>query len=316
MKSRPLEGKVAVVAGATRGAGRGIAVSLGEAGATVYCTGRSVRGRPATAGRPETIEETAEMVSESGGRGLHVQADHTQPDEVRTLFERVAKEEGHLDILVNDIWGGDALTDWGKPLWEHSLEDGLAMLEQAVHSHIITSHFGLPLMLDRKGLVVEITDGDHYGYRGNVFYDLVKTSVIRLAFALSKELRRTRVTALALTPGFLRSERMLEVFGVTEENWRDAGAKDPNFLESETPFYAGRAIAALAADPDVGKKAGRVFSSWELAREYGFTDVDGRQPHWTDHFTKTYGPVPSCDDGFYKYWEKGPLEVAYPDWPG
>ena len=316
MSTRTLEGKVAVVAGATRGAGRGIAVSLGEAGATVYCTGRSIRGRPATADRPETIEETAEMVTARGGRGRHVRVDHTKPAEVRALFERVAKEEGHVDVLVNDVWGGDSLTAWGKPLWEHSLEDGLTMLRQAVHSHIVTSHFGIPLMLERAGLLVEITDGDHYGFRGNFFYDLVKTSVIRMAFALSKELRRTRVTALALTPGFLRSEMMLEHFGVTEENWRDGAEKDPNFLESETPYYVGRAVAALAADPDVGNKAGRVFSSWELARKYAFTDVDGRQPHWNDHFEKTYGvPVPVCDDGFYGYWEKGPMEAAFPDEP-
>ena len=192
MSAQTLEGKVAVVAGATRGAGRGIAVSLGEAGATVYCTGRSVRGRPATEGRPETIEETAEMVTARGGRSVHVQVDHTKPDEVLALFERIAGEQGHLDVLVNDVWGGDSRTAWGEPFWEHSLEDGLVMLERAVTSHIITSHFGVPLMLERQGLVVEITDGDHYGYRGNLFYDLVKTSVIRLAFAMARDLKRTK----------------------------------------------------------------------------------------------------------------------------
>ena len=316
MSAQTLEGKVAVVAGATRGAGRGIAVSLGEAGATVYCTGRSVRGRPATEGRPETIEETAEMVTARGGRGVHVQVDHTKPDEVLALFKRIADEQGHLDVLVNDVWGGDSLTAWGEPFWEHSLEDGLVMLERAITSHIITSRFGVPLMLDRQGLVVEITDGDHYGYRGNLFYDLVKTSVIRLAFAMARDLKRTDVTSVALTPGFLRSEMMLEHFGVTEENWRDGGEKDANFLESETPYYVGRAVVALASDPEAGKKAGRVFSSWGLARQYGFTDVDGRQPHWNEHFEKTYGvPVPVCDDDFYRAWEKGPMEAAFPDWP-
>ena len=309
-----LTDKVAVVAGATRGAGRGIAVSLGEAGATVYCTGRSVHGSLATPGRPETIEETAELVTERGGRGIAVRVDHTRPDEVSALFERVASEQGHLDILVNDVWGGDVLTGWGKRLWEHSLQDGLTMLERAVHSHVITSHHGLPLMLERSGLVVEVTDGDHYGYRGNFFYDLVKTSVIRMAFSLAKDLRKTNVTALAITPGFLRSERMLEHFGVTEENWRDGAEKDPDWLHSETPHYVGRAIVALAADPNVHDKTGRVFSSWGLARDYGFTDVDGRRPHWNEHFEKAYGePVPVCDDAFYRFWERGPMEIAFPD---
>jgi len=280
---KALEGKVALVAGATRGAGRGIACALGEAGATVYCTGRSVRGRPATPGRPETIEETAEMVSERGGVGIHVRVDHTVVEEVEALFQRVRTEQGRLDILINDVWGGDALTEWGTPFWELSLEKGLTMLERAIDSHIITGRHGVPLMLEGEGpaLLAEITDGDDWVnryYRGNLFYDLVKTSVMRLAFGMARELRDTRVTALALSPGFLRSEMMLDHFGVTEENWRDAIAKDPYFAGSESPFYIGRAVVALAADPHVEEKAGRALATWTLAKEYGFTDIDGRQP--------------------------------------
>jgi NAD(P)-dependent dehydrogenase (short-subunit alcohol dehydrogenase family) len=314
---KSLEGKVAVVAGATRGAGRGIACSLGEAGATVYCTGRSVRGKPATEGRPETIEETAELVSARGGIGIHARVDHTHPEEVRALFERVREEQGRLDVLVNDVWGGDALTEFGKTFWQHSLANGLTMLERAVHSHIITSHFGAPLLIDTgNGLIVEITDGDNYGYRGNLFYDLVKTSVIRIAFTMARELRKTSVSAVAVTPGYLRSETMLDHYGVTEENWRDGAEKDPNFLVSETPFFVGRAIVALATDPDVSSKTGRAFSSWDLAREYGFKDVDGRQPHWGEHFEKTYGmKLPTCDDTFYAIWDECPLDAVFPDWP-
>jgi NAD(P)-dependent dehydrogenase (short-subunit alcohol dehydrogenase family) len=277
---QPLKGKVAVVAGATRGAGRGIACVLGEAGATVYCTGRSVRGKPATADRPETIEETAELVSARGGVGIYAQVDHTVEAQVRTLFERVKDEQGRLDLLVNDVWGGDELTEWGKPFWQHSLPKGLQMLERAVHSHIITSHYGVPLMLPRRqGLVIEITDGDGFSYRGTLFYDLAKVSVIRLAFAMAEELRAHRIAAVALTPGYLRSEAMLDGFGVTEANWRDAVKKDRHFAESETPFYIGRAVAALAADPNVMEKSGKALATWNLAPEYGFTDVDGRQPN-------------------------------------
>jgi NAD(P)-dependent dehydrogenase (short-subunit alcohol dehydrogenase family) len=282
---QPLKGKVAVVAGATRGAGRGIACVLGEAGATVYCTGRSVRGRPATSNRPETIEETAELVSARGGVGIHVQVDHTVEEQVRALFERVKHEQGHLDLLVNDVWGGDELTEWGKPFWEHSLQKGLQMLERAVHSHIITSHYGVPLMLPRRqGLVIEVTDGDGFSYRGTLFYDLAKVSAIRLAFAMAEELRAHRIAAVALTPGYLRSEAMLDGFGVTEANWRDAVKKDPHFAESETPFYIGRAVAALAADPNVMEKSGKALATWNLAPEYGFTDVDGRQPNWERYY--------------------------------
>ena len=285
---RALDGKVAVVAGATRGAGRAIACTLGEAGATVYCTGRSVRGKPAMKDRPETIEETAEMVTARGGEGVWAQVDHTVEAQVRKLFARVKTERGRLDILINDVWGGDELTEWGKPFWQHSLAKGLLMLERAVIAHIITSRHGAPLMVERersqRGLIVEVTDGDTLAYRGNIYYDLAKTNAIRLAYAMAWDLRNTQVTALAVTPGFLRSEMMLEHFGVTEANWRDATKKDPHFAESETPFFVGRAITALASDPNVHLKAGRVFASWTLAREYAFDDVDGRRPDWGRHF--------------------------------
>ena len=287
MSQRPLHDQVAVVAGATRGAGRGIARMLGAAGATVYCTGRSVRGHAATAGRPETIEETAEMVAAEGGRGIAVRTDHTVEPEVERLFARVREEQGRLDILVNDVWGGDALTEWGSPFWTLSISQGQELLERAVHSHVITSRHGAPLMVERNaGLLVEVTDGDTLGYRGNLFYDLAKNAVIRLAYAMAADLHAHRVTALAVTPGFLRSEAVLASFGVTEANWRDAIEKDPYFAESETPCFVGRAVAALAADPDVPKKNGGLFSSWGLAQEYGFTDLDGRRPDWSSFFVR------------------------------
>src|ERR1700693_219914 len=223
-----LTGKIALVAGATRGAGRGIAIALGEAGATVYCTGRSSRkhaqGKPPTPGRPETIEETAELVTAAGGRGIAIKVDHTEPTEVRKLVARIKRRHKHLDILGNDVWGGAALTEFGKPFWQVNLDNGLRMLKQAIHSHIITSHYAVPLMLGRRGAIIfEITDGDAFYYRGNIFYDLVKISVIRLAFAMSRELRKRGVVSVALTPGFLRSEAVLEHFGVNEANWNDAG---------------------------------------------------------------------------------------------
>ena len=300
MNQRPLAGKVAVVAGATRGAGRGIACMLGEAGAIVYCTGRSSRANrnPPPAGtkpetafqlqyRPETIEETAERVAAYGGVGIPVRVDHTVEDDVRALFARVQEEQGRLDILVNDVWGGDELTAWGVTFWELDVAQGWRMQERAVYSHILTSRHGAPLLVaQRSGLIVEITDGDTLAYRGNLFYDLAKTSAIRLAFAMAEELRPYGVTALAVTPGFLRSEAMLEHFGVTEANWQEGAKADPHFIASETPFYVGRAVAALAADPHVGQKSGRAFSSWGLMEEYGFQDVDGRQPHWGRHYAE------------------------------
>jgi len=279
--AKPLEGRVAVVAGATRGAGRGIARMLGEAGATVYCSGRSVAGRPATGTRPETIDQTAEMVTAAGGHGIAVQTDHLQVDQVERLFARVKQESGRLDILVNDIWGGDDLTEWGTKFWALDPAKGFAILDSAVRTHILTSRFGVPLMIEqRAGLVVEITDGDHPGYRGALYYDLAKTGAIRLALVMAEELIGTGVTALAVTPGFLRSEAMLERFGVTEANWRDAGTTDRNFLESESPLYVGRGVAALAGDPHVIEHTGQLLSSWELAVRYGFADYDGRRPNW------------------------------------
>jgi len=282
---KPLDGKVAVVAGATRGAGRGIACMLGAAGATVYCTGRSTREHSATPGRPETIDETAEMVTARGGSGIPIQVDHTIEEEVAALFERVRREQGRLDVLVNDVWGGDDLTEWGKPFWELTQSKGRLMLERSVHAHVITSRHGAPLMVERgDGLIVEITDGDFMGYRGNLFYDLSKITAIRLAYIMAADLRDRGVTALAVTPGFLRSEAMLERLGVSEANWRDAIKKDRHFAESETPYYVGRAVAALAADPNIHAKAGQVWAVWTLAKEYGFRDVDGRQPDFAAYF--------------------------------
>lgn len=297
MKS--LNGRVALVAGATRGAGRGIALALGEAGATVYCTGRSGKGRNApssrkdwsafdTAKRPETIDETAEMVTALGGTGIAVRTDHTDEQQVKKLVTRIKRKHGGIDILINDIWGGDFLTEWGKPFWELDLKKGSAMIERAVFSHIITSRHAVPLMVGRgKALIVEITDGDTAAYRGTFFYDFVKSAVIRSAFAMSEELRPHSITSVAITPGFLRSEAMLEYFGVTEENWRDGGKKDPNFLASETPLFVGRGIAALAADPDHFKKTGKVLSSWRLGREYGVQDRDGSRPDWGTFFANS-----------------------------
>ena len=283
---QPLKGQVAVVAGATRGAGRGIALALGEAGATVYCTGRSVRGDVAMVGRSETIDETAEMVSARGGAGIAIRVDHTVPEQVEELFNRVRTEQaGRLDLLVNDVWGGDELTDWEKKFWQHSLSNGLLLQRRGIHSHIITSYYAAPLMIEqRRGLIIEITDGDSLDYRGNLYYDLVKVSVIRLAQDMAQELREHGVTALALTPGFLRSEAMLDYYGVAEANWRDGAKKEPHFIASETPAYIGRAVAALAADPNVMAKSGHALATWNLAKEYDFTDADGTQPDWGKYF--------------------------------
>jgi NAD(P)-dependent dehydrogenase (short-subunit alcohol dehydrogenase family) len=308
---KPLAGRVALVAGATRGAGRGIASMLGEAGATVYCSGRSVRGKPSGA-RAEVIEETAERVSALGGHGIAVRADHTLDTEVQALCERIRSESGRLDILVNDIWGCESLIEFGKPFWEKEPNKLRTMFERGVLTHVITSRYAVPLMLagERPGLIVEVTDGNSFGYRGMLDYDLIKMSVIRLAFDLSRDLRKTRITALAITPGFLRSEEMLDHFGVTEANWRDGAKKDPNFIASETPSFVGRAVAALAADPGVAAKGGKVWSSWDLAREYGFTDLDGSQPHWADHFGEAFErPWPAVTDAAYASWQNGPGEI-------
>ncbi|MEW2250031.1 SDR family oxidoreductase [Streptomyces sp. NPDC006975] len=281
--SRPLDGKVALVAGATRGAGRGIAVELGAAGATVYVTGRSTRARRSEYDRPETIEDTADLVTAAGGTGIAVPADHLDPAQVRAVIDRIDEERGRLDVLVNDIWGGETLFEWDTPVWEHDLDNGLRLLRLAVDTHAITSHHALPLLLRRPGgLVVEMTDGtaEYNGvtYRNSFFYDLAKTAVLRMGFSLGRELGPRGATALALTPGWMRSEIMLDAFGVREENWRDALERVPHFAISETPRFVGRAVAALAADPDVARFNGQSLSSGGLARVYGFTDLDGSRP--------------------------------------
>jgi NAD(P)-dependent dehydrogenase (short-subunit alcohol dehydrogenase family) len=279
-----LERKVALVAGATRGAGRGTAVALGEAGATVYCTGRTTRERRSEYDRPETIEETADLVDAAGGTGVAVAVDHLEPERVEALAERIDSEHGRLDVLVNDIWGAEGMFEWDKPIWEHDLDTGLRVLRLAIDTHLITSHFLLPLLIRKPGgLVVEMTDGTReYNadrYRVSVFYDLAKTSVARLAFSQGEELAKHGCTAVALTPGWLRSEIMLENYGVTENNWQEATRGSPHFVAiSESPRFVGRAVAALARDPDLASKNGGSFSSGGLAREYGFTDTDGSQP--------------------------------------
>jgi len=289
-KGKRLAGQVAIVAGATRGAGRGIARALGEAGATVYCTGRtSRRSRARPSKRPETIEETAELVDAAGGRGVAVRVDHTVEREVAALIARVQRDEGRLDLLVNDVWGGDALMKWEQRLWELELEPAFALVTQAVWSHVITARHAAPLMIGAKrGLIVEVTDGDTLSYRGHFIYDLIKTAVIRNAFAMAEELRKHRVAAIAITPGFLRSEAMLDHFGVTAATWRDGIKQDRHFAASETPLYVGRAIAALASEPHAKQmqRTGRVLSSWRVAREHGFTDEDGARPDWGRHFAK------------------------------
>ncbi|MFJ9607683.1 SDR family oxidoreductase [Kitasatospora sp. NPDC101176] len=278
-----LDGRIALVAGATRGAGRGIAVELGAAGATVYVTGRSTRRQRSEYDRPETVEDTADLVTAAGGTGIAVPTDHLVPARVAALVERIDAEQGRLDVLVNDIWGGENLFGWNVPVWEHDLDDGLRLLRLAVETHAVTSHHALPLLLRHPGgLVVEMTDGtaEYNGatYRNSFFYDLAKSSVLRMAFSLGHELGPRGATAVALTPGWMRSEMMLEHFGVTEETWRDAVAREPHFGISETPHYVGRAVAALAADPALARWNGRSLSSGQLAREYGFTDLDGSRP--------------------------------------
>jgi NAD(P)-dependent dehydrogenase (short-subunit alcohol dehydrogenase family) len=303
--SRPLEGRVALVAGATRGGGRGIAVALGEAGATVYATGRSTRERRSEVDRPETIEETAEMVTAAGGEGIAVAVDHLEPEQVRALVERIDADHGRLDMLVNDIWGAEHLFEWNTPVWEHDLDNGLRLLRLAIDTHLITSHHALPLLIrNRGGLVVEVTDGtasynaDHF--RVNLFYDLAKTSVQRLAWGHAQELQAHHGTAVALTPGWMRSEQMLENHSVGEENWRDATEHAPHFCISESPRYLGRAVAALAADPDKARWSGQSVSSGQLALLYGFTDTDGTRPDCWRYMVEVVEAegVPAGDAGY------------------
>ncbi|HEX7338008.1 MAG TPA: SDR family oxidoreductase [Gemmatimonadales bacterium] len=279
----PLAGKVALVAGGTRGAGRGIAVELGAAGATVYVTGRTTRSRSSEYARPETIEETAALVTEAGGEGIAVRVDHLVPSEVEALVARIRAERGRLDIVVNDIWGGEKLFEWNKAVWEHDLQNGLRLLRLAVDTHLITAHHTLPLMIANPGgLLVEVTDGtaeynaDHY--RLSPFYDLSKVAAVRMAWAHAKDLAPYGATAVSLTPGWMRSEMMLENYGVTEANWHEATVKSPHFAISESPRFVGRAVAALAADPERARWNGESLSSGGLAKLYGFTDLDGSRP--------------------------------------
>ncbi|MFC3997704.1 SDR family oxidoreductase [Nocardiopsis sediminis] len=301
-----LKGRVALVAGATRGAGRAIAVELGRAGATVYATGRTTRARRSEMNRPETIEETAELVTEAGGEGIAVAVDHLVPGDVRALVERIDADHGRLDVLVNDIWGGDVYLEFSRKMWEHPIEDGLRMLRLGIDTHAITSHAALPL-LNRTpgGLVVEMTDGTaeaNAAYRadGGYFYDLVKVAVQRIALAQAEELRPLGGTAVALTPGWLRSEAMLDIYGVTEENWRDALSEVPHFCISESPAYVGKAVAALAADPDVARWSGRTLSSGQLAQEYGFTDTDGSRPDAWRYILEVERPGKPADATGYR----------------
>ena len=277
-----LEGKVALVTGATRAAGRGIAVELGARGATVYCTGRTSGTERSEMNRPETIEETAALVDAAGGRGIAVQVDHLVPDQVRALVERVDNEQGALHVLVNDIWGATTM-EWNKTVWESSLDVGLRTLRLAVDTHAIAAHFALPLLIRSPGgLVVEVTDGTNeynaVNYRVSFFYDLAKAANLRMAFALAHELEPHGATAVALTPGWLRSEAMLEAYGVTESTWRDATRVSPHFAISESPAFVGRAVAALASDPERARWNGQSLSSGQLAKVYDFTDLDGSQP--------------------------------------
>ncbi|MET9438049.1 SDR family oxidoreductase [Streptomyces sp. NPDC006551] len=301
-ESKPLDGRIALVAGATRGAGRAIAVELGAAGATVYVTGRTTRTHVSEVGRPtETIEETAELVTAAGGEGIAVPTDHLEPAQVQALVDRVDEEHGRLDVLVNDVWGGERLIKFGTKIWEHDLDDGLRMLELGVKTHLITSRLALPLLVRNPGgLVVEVTDGTaeyNTRYRENIFFDLTKNAPIRMAFALGHDLEDVGGTAVSITPGWLRSEEMLATFGVTEENWRDATAKIPDFAVAESPFYLGRAVAALAADPERARWNRQSLSSGQLAKEYGFTDTDGSRPDaWGFIVAKERGENPSVAD--------------------
>jgi len=293
----PLEGHVAVVAGATRGAGRGIARALGEAGALVYCTGRSTTGQRSPYNRPETIDETAEMIRAAGGTAVAVRVDHTKEDEVKALVDRVDKEHGRLDVLVNSIAGEDPMMRQWSSFWKTDLSNADALFRQAITSHIITAKHAAPLMMRaRRGLIVEVTENDILGGGGNPMTQTVKLALKGLALGYAAELLPHAVAAVAITPGFLRSESMLEHFGVTEDNWRDGGKRDKNFLASESPRFVGRAVAALAADPNVLAKTGHLWSSWELAREYGFTDTDGKRPDWGAHAIDFSGhPKPLVD---------------------
>ncbi|HEY8371235.1 MAG TPA: SDR family oxidoreductase [Pseudonocardiaceae bacterium] len=301
-----LHGKVALVAGGTRGASRAIAVELGRAGATVYVTGRTSGTQRSEVNRPETIEQTAELVTRAGGEGIAVRVDHLDPEQVRSLVHRIDGEHGRLDVLVNGIWGGDPYIAWGRRVWEHSLDEGLRMLRLGIDTHAITSHFALPLLIRRPGgLVIEMTDGTaeynaKYRDQAGYFFYLAKTAAHHMAIALAEELRPFGGTAVALTPGWLRSEAMLEHYGVTEENWRDATAQEPHFCISESPVYVGRAAVALATDPQVARWSGQTLSSGQLAQVYGFTDVDGTRPDGWRYMVEVADAGRPADDTGYR----------------
>ncbi len=300
-----LREKVALVAGATRGAGRGIAVELGAAGATVYVTGRTTRAKQSEYMRPETIEETAELVTSAGGRGIAVQVDHLVKEQVEALVARIRGEAGRLDILVNDIWGCEKLFEWDKAVWEHSLDKGLRMLRLGIETHLITAHYALPLMIERPGgLLVEMTDGtaeyNAIHYRLSPFYDLVKTGVTRMAWAHAQDLAKHGATAVSITPGWLRSEMMLDAYGVSEENWREATKVQPHFAISETPHFVGRAVAAIAADPDRARWNGQSLSSGAIAKTYGFDDIDGSRPDCWRYMVEVQEPGRPADVTGYR----------------
>jgi NAD(P)-dependent dehydrogenase (short-subunit alcohol dehydrogenase family) len=300
-----LAGKVALVAGATRGGGRGIAAELGAAGATVYVTGRTTRTQQSEYQRPETIEDTAELVTSLGGKGIAVRTDHLIPGEVEALVARIKAEQDRLDILVNDVWGGENLFEFNKTVWEHNLENGLRLLRLAIDTHLITAHYALPLLIKEPGgLMVEVTDGTaEYNtthYRNSVFYDLAKTAAIRMAWDHAKDLEKHGATAVAITPGWMRSEMMLGHYNVTEANWREATKAQPHFAISETPRFIGRAIAALAADPDRARWNGQSLSSGQLAQVYGFTDLDGSRPDCWRYLVEVQEAGRSADTTGYR----------------
>lgn len=311
---QPLAGQVAVVAGATRGAGRGIARMLGEAGATVYCTGRSSRSEPNRskhhyAGRPETIEETAELVDAAGGKGVAIRVDHNVEAEVAALFKRVRKEQKRLDVLVN-VLTGRPVGAWGS-FWKADVDDGLEQVNGWLRPHLLTTKHAAPLLIAGKsGLIAEIVEQHQIGYHGQLYFDLFEIGLKRLAYAAAEELAPHGITALAVTPGFMRTEAILEKFGVTEANWKDA-VNDPEpkgygWAGSETPCFLGRAVAALATDPGVIVKSGGLYSSWDLSDEYGFSDVDGARPHLWRYWQKEFPHLTSGKPATGRSWEITP----------